>query len=80
MMEMNNLWNVQLNSIVTDNVSKANVTQLQSMVFGFLHDVKCESTTSYWGIVHNIKCGIRHLLLWHSEFNIMSMVWRGTQI
>jgi hypothetical protein len=37
----------KLNSIVTDDVSKANVTRLQSMVFGFLHDVKCESTTSY---------------------------------
>ena len=44
---MDNLWNVQLNSIVTADVSKVNVTQLQSMVFVFLHDVKCESSTGY---------------------------------
>jgi hypothetical protein len=67
MMEMNNLWNVQLNSIVTDDVSKANVTRLQSMVFGFLHDVKCESTTSYWGIVwaEDIICSFA---MWNYPF------------
>jgi len=46
-MEMDNLCNVQLNSIVTDDVSKVNVTRLESIVFVFLHDVKCESTTGY---------------------------------